>query len=248
MSQETVNLHKILKQHLEMESFFTGDFALKGQIQLAEPAPIAQQAAPGETDMPKTLEAIAKKVRVCTKCELCSSRTNTVPGQGNPKAKLVFVGEAPGADEDKQGLAFVGRAGKLLGEIIKAMGLSRDEVFICNILKCRPPGNRDPKLEEIENCWPYLKNQLEILQPDVIVALGAHAAKTLLGTKEAIGKLRGRFHEYNFSDEVPPSKLMPTYHPAYLLRNYSHDNRKRVWDDMQKVLTELGLPVPKKKK
>ncbi|MHC5082419.1 MAG: uracil-DNA glycosylase [Planctomycetota bacterium] len=247
MSQETVNVHKILKQHLEMERFFAGDFALKGQIDLTEPAPIQPQSAAGETDMPKTLQAIAKKVQTCTQCELSSSRTNAVPGQGNPKAKLVFVGEAPGADEDQQGLAFVGRAGKLLGEIIKAMGLSRDDVFICNILKCRPPGNRDPKLEEIDNCWPYLKRQLEILQPEVIVALGAHAARTLLHSKEAIGKLRGRFHEYNFSDEVPPSKLMPTYHPAYLLRNYSVDNRKRVWEDMQKVLKELGLPIPKKK-
>ena len=125
--------------------------------------------------------------------------------------------------------------------------VSAEEVFIGNILKCRPPGNRDPKPDEIQNCWPYLKHQLEILQPEIIVALGAHAARTLLDTKEAIGKLRGQFHEYKFSDDVPPSKLMPTYHPAYLLRNYSYDNRKRVWEDMMKVLKELDLPVPKKK-
>ncbi|MCD6174943.1 MAG: uracil-DNA glycosylase, partial [Planctomycetes bacterium] len=123
--------------------------------------------------MTQSLDTIATTVRSCTKCEISSSRLNAVPGQGNPKARLMFVGEAPGADEDKQGLVFIGRAGKLLTEIIIAMGLSREEVFIGNILKCRPPGNRDPKPDEIDNCWPYLKRQLEIIQPEVIVALGA---------------------------------------------------------------------------
>ena len=156
----------------------------------------------------------------------------------------MFVGEAPGADEDSQGRPFVGRAGKLLDNIIKAMGLERGDVFICNILKCRPPGNRDPRPEEIVSCLPYLQKQLEIIDPEIIVALGAHAAKTLLKTNEAIGRLRGHFHDYYTGVGKPPIKLMPTYHPAYLLRSYSPDNRRRVWEDMQKVLAELDLPIP----
>ena len=247
MAEQQSDLNKVLKQHLEMESFFVGDFSVKGSVELFAEIPTDQNTQGEDSDMAGSLDTIATTVRSCTKCEISGSRLNAVPGQGNPKARLMFVGEAPGADEDKQGLAFIGRAGKLLTEIIIAMGLSRDEVFIGNILKCRPPGNRDPRPDEIDNCWPYLKQQLETIQPEIIVALGAHAARTLLNSKDAIGKLRGRFHEYKFSDDVPPSKLMPTYHPAYLLRNYSYDNRKRVWDDMMKVLKELGLPIPKKK-
>jgi len=247
MAEQQADLNKVLKQHLEMESFFAGDFAVRGGGQLFAEVPTEAEPGQENSEMVQSLETIAKTVRSCRKCEIGSTRTNAVPGQGNPKARLMFVGEAPGADEDKQGVAFIGRAGKLLTEIIKAMGLTREEVFIGNILKCRPPGNRDPKLDEIDNCWPYLKQQLETIQPEIIVALGAHAARTLLDSKLAIGKLRGRFHEYKFSDDLPPAKLMPTYHPAYLLRNYSYDNRKRVWEDMIKVLEELGLPVPKKK-
>ena len=247
MTKHQADLNKVLKQHLEMESFFAGDFTVKGSGQLFAEVPAEAETGQEVSDMKDSLIKIATEVCACRKCEIGSIRTNAVPGQGNPKARLMFVGEAPGADEDQQGLAFVGRAGKLLTDIIVAMGLTRDEVFIGNILKCRPPGNRDPKLEEIDNCWPYLKRQLELIQPEVIVALGAHAARTLLDTKDAIGKLRGRFHEYKFSDDLPPAKLMPTYHPAYLLRNYSYDNRKRVWEDMMKVLKELGLPIPKKK-
>ena len=240
MVADSIDTNKLLKQHLEMESFFVGDFTIKGDI--------SEQTIQQEpSDMKQSLEAIAEEVKSCRKCEIANSRLNAVPGQGNPKARLMFVGEAPGADEDQKGLAFVGRAGKLLTEIIIAMGLTRDEVFIGNTLKCRPPGNRDPKPDEIDNCWPYLKRQLEIIQPEIIVALGAHAARTLLDSKLAIGKLRGQFHEYRFSEELPPAKLMPTYHPAYLLRNYSYDNRKRVWEDMMKVLKELGLPIPNKK-
>jgi len=247
MTEQQTDLNKVLKQHLEMESFFAGDFAVRGPEDLFPAVSQDTTTQQEDTDMPQALESIAQTVRTCTKCEISGSRLNAVPGQGNPKARLMFVGEAPGADEDKQGLAFVGRAGKLLTDIIIAMGLTREEVFIGNILKCRPPGNRDPKLDEIDNCWPYLKRQLEIIQPEIIVALGAHAARTLLDSKDAIGKLRGRFHEYKFSDDLPPAKLMPTYHPAYLLRNYSYDNRKRVWEDMMKVLKELGLPIPEKK-
>jgi DNA polymerase len=170
-----------------------------------------------------------------------------VPGEGNPNARIVFVGEGPGADEDAQGRPFVGRAGQLLDKVIAAMGLKRSDVFICNILKCRPPDNRDPRPEEIISCLPYLQRQIELINPDVIVALGAHAARTLLNTNKPIGQLRGQFHQYYAGLGRPSIKLMATYHTAYLLRNYSQENRRRLWDDMKKVLTELGLPIPQRK-
>ncbi len=223
-------------------------------------APTPSSAPPQETSMPQpptaspVLEAkrqklgeIAARVAQCTKCELSQTRTNTVPGQGNPDARLVFVGEGPGQSEDEQGLAFVGRAGQLLTKIIEAMGLTRDDVHILNIIKCRPPGNRDPQASEIMACSPYLYEQLEIIDPEIIVALGTHAAKTLLETTTPIGQLRGRFHEYQPGPLSKPIKLLATYHPAYLLRNYSQENRRRVWDDMQKVLRELGLPIPSRR-
>lgn len=243
------NVKQILTRHLELDAFYTGDFS----VHAPRPAPAAAQPAliPEETPMPKTpaatesyaaLDDIAAVVRQCQKCRLAETRTNAVPGQGCPDARLVFIGEGPGADEDAQGLAFVGRAGKLLTDIITAMGLTRDEVFIGNIVKCRPPDNRDPRPDEIAACAPYLKRQLELIAPRVIVALGAHAARTLLQTDDAIGKLRGRFFDYRFSETSPPARLMPTYHPAFLLRSYTVDNRRRVWDDMQKVMKELNLP------
>jgi len=191
----------------------------------------------------KKLDALAKRVRKCSKCPLHETRTNGVPGEGNPDARIVFVGEAPGADEDAQGRPFVGRAGQLLTKIIEAMGLKREDVFICNILKSRPPGNRDPQVSEIMACVDYLYEQLDIIQPEIIVALGAHAARTLLESTEAIGRLRGRFHEFYPSPMHEPIKLVATYHPAYLLRNYTQDSRRRVWDDMQLVLKELKLPI-----
>lgn len=192
----------------------------------------------------KQLAAIAAEVAQCTKCPLGESRLNPVPGEGNSDARVVFVGEAPGQTEDEQGRPFVGRAGQLLTKIISAMGLKREEVYICNILKCRPPGNRDPQATEIVACQGYLHDQLQVIEPEIIVALGAHAARTLLETNTPIGKLRGRFHEYYPGPMAQPIKLLATYHPAYLLRNYSEDNRRRVWQDMQRVLQELGLPVP----
>lgn len=185
------------------------------------------------------------EVQACTKCHLSETRTKTVFGQGNAAARLVFVGEAPGYEEDRQGVAFVGRAGQLLTRMIAAMGLSRDDIFICNVLKCRPPGNRDPSADEILACSPYLRQQLVIIQPEVLVALGAPAAKTLLRTAASIGKLRGRFHDYYASDivgEAPPIPLMPTYHPAYLLRNPAE--KRKTWEDLQLVMAKLGLKPP----
>ncbi|UCC30042.1 MAG: uracil-DNA glycosylase [Phycisphaerales bacterium] len=185
------------------------------------------------------------EVKGCTQCTLSDARTQTVFGQGSPSARLVFVGEAPGYEEDRQGLAFVGRAGQLLTRMIAAMGLTREQVFICNVLKCRPPGNRDPSAAEILACSPFLRRQLAIIEPEVLVALGAPAAKTLLNTSESIGKLRGRFHDYYLSGttgEGPAIPLMPTYHPAYLLRNPAE--KRKAWEDLQMVMRLLGLPIP----
>ena len=185
------------------------------------------------------------QVKGCTRCGLCKTRTQTVFGQGSPAARLVFVGEAPGFEEDKRGLAFVGRAGQLLTRMIAAMGLTREEVFICNVLKCRPPDNRDPQADEILACNPFLREQLSIINPEVLVALGAPAAKTLLNTAQSIGKLRGRYHDYYLSGvtgEGPSIPLMPTYHPAYLLR--SPTMKGKAWEDLQMVMERLGLTPP----
>jgi DNA polymerase len=172
----------------------------------------------------------------CRRCGLAPTRTSVVFGVGNPRAELVFVGEAPGADEDAQGIPFVGRAGQLLTKIIEAMGLRRDDVYIANIIKCRPPDNRNPQPEEIASCEPFLIAQLEIIAPKVICALGTFAAHTLLKTKDPISRLRGRWHAYQ---GVP---LMPTFHPAYLLRNPAE--KKTVWADMHAVMERLGRPIP----
>ena len=180
------------------------------------------------------LKRVADEVAQCALCqELADSRIQTVPGQGDSNARLVFVGEGPGEEEDRQGLAFVGRAGQLLTKMIESIHLTRDQVFIANILKCRPPGNRTPAPDEIANCLPYLLRQLEILQPRIICALGGVAAQTLLQTHDGITRLRGRFHPYK------GSLLMPTFHPAYVLRNYTEDTRRKVYEDLLKVKAEL---------
>lgn len=203
----------------------------------------AESAGPSDRD--QQLRVIDDQVRGCAKCELHRGRTRTVFGQGNSTARLVFVGEGPGFEEDKQGLAFVGKAGQLLTKMIEAMGLTRDEVYICNTVKCRPPNNRTPTADEILACNPYLTQQLEIIQPEMIVALGAPAAKTLLNTAESISRLRGRFHEYYYSGisgSGPSVPVMPTFHPAYLLR--SPDEKRKAWEDLQLVMQRLGLRRP----
>lgn len=180
-----------------------------------------------------TLEGLRKEVLSCNKCELAATRLNVVFGAGNPKAKLMFVGEAPGEAEDIQGLPFVGRAGQLLTKIIEAMGFKRGDVYIANILKCRPPGNRMPLPAEILACEDNVKRQIELINPKVICTLGKFASQTLLRSQTPISALRGKFQEYN------GIKVMPTFHPAYLLRN-PHD-KKLVWEDMKKVKKELGM-------
>lgn len=188
------------------------------------------------------LAVIQREVAKCTRCpELVANRTQTVFGVGNVKPRLVFFGEAPGADEDRQGEPFVGAAGKLLNDIIKAMGFAREDVYILNVLKCRPPSNRAPEPAEVENCRDFHERQLEILQPEFICCLGLHAAKALLRTPLSVGKLRGQLHEWR------GSKVLVTYHPAYLLRN--PPAKKDVWEDMKYLLSEMGLkPPPMQKK
>jgi uracil-DNA glycosylase family 4 len=239
---DDVNIGNVIRQHLETEGFFAG-FAVKGpsgesELQQEDDMPAAQRAS--------ELETLAEKVRQCRNCNLGSSRTNAVPGEGNPDARIMFVGEAPGADEDARGCPFVGKAGQLLDKIIAACGLKRGDVYIGNILKCRPPENRDPRADEIIACLPYIQKQIELIEPEIIVALGAHAARTLLDNTKSIGEMRGQFHEYYAGLGQIPVKLMATYHPAYLLRSYSPENRRKVWEDMKKVLIELGLPIPEK--
>ncbi|HYR96638.1 MAG TPA: uracil-DNA glycosylase [Candidatus Binatus sp.] len=181
-----------------------------------------------------TLEALREHIGDCRRCKLAPHRTHLVFGVGNPQARLVFVGEAPGRDEDAQGEPFVGRAGQLLTEIItKGMRLRREDVYIANVIKCRPPENRNPEPDEVASCEPFLLRQLELIRPEVVVALGKFAVQTLLRTKAPITQLRGRWYDYH------GMKLMPTFHPAYLLRNPA--DKRLVWEDIQKVMGALGI-------
>ena len=184
-------------------------------------------AVPGAADAGTPLPMIRADIGDCTRCKLHGGRNQIVFGVGNPSADLLFVGEAPGAEEDMQGVPFVGRAGQLLTKIIEAIGLTRDEVYIANVIKCRPPGNRNPEPDEVEQCEPFLFRQIDAIKPKVIVALGKFAAQSLLRSAEPISKLRGR--EFPFRGAA----LMPTFHPAYLLRNPSA--KREVWDDMKRV-------------
>jgi DNA polymerase len=186
-----------------------------------------------------TLLKVRSDLGECTRCKLHKTRHSIVFGDGNPKAKLVFVGEGPGADEDAQGLPFVGRAGKLLTQMIEAMGLQRKDVYICNVVKCRPPENRQPEEDEVTTCSPFLFRQIDVIAPKVIVCLGAVAAKTLLETNRGISQFRGQWLEFR------GRKLIATYHPAYLLRN--PPAKSEVWKDLQKVMAVLGLEVKKGK-
>lgn len=196
-----------------------------------------------------TLETMREAALACMKCPpLAESRTQVVFGVGNPKAELMFVGEAPGADEDVQGEPFVGRAGQLLTKIIQAMGYTRDDVYIANVLKCRPdmpkgaPGNRKPTREEMNTCLPWLERQIELIQPKVMVALGATALEGLLGETRSVSGLRGKWLEFR---GIP---VMATYHPAYLLRNQSISEKRKVWEDMLKVLERLERPITEKQR
>jgi len=181
------------------------------------------------------------EVRGCTKCDLCKTRTRTVFGEGDPGAKIFFIGEGPGETEDLTGRPFVGKAGQLLDKMIAAMGLGREQVFIANIVKCRPPGNRVPAPEEVTSCTPYLERQLAIVRPKVIVTLGLPATRYMLQSSATMGSMRGRFHSWR------GIKVMPTYHPSYVLRVYTEQTRAAVWSDLQQVMALLSLPGPARK-
>lgn len=208
-----------------------------------EPAPSDTPRGAGAADQgdgpAATLARLADEIDACRRCRLAESRQSTVPGTGSPSARLLIVGEAPGAEEDRQGHPFVGRAGELLTRMLAAIGLAREDVFITNVLKCRPPGNRSPRPDEVAACRPYLEAQLEALGPPLILALGSHAARRLLATERGITSLRGRFHT------TPEGwRVMPSFHPAYLLRNPAA--KREAWADLQKVATTLGIAIPKR--
>jgi len=216
---------KVLRDKIDLERGFGVDGLPLFERSEKKDIPEAPQ------DRLAALKEVEQEAMQCVACPLHATRTNVVFGTGNPDADLFFIGEAPGYDEDQQGEPFVGRAGQLLTKIIEAIDMKRSEVYIGNILKCRPPENRNPRPLEIVTCMPFLKRQIELIQPKVICALGTIAAQALLKTQERIGALRGKFHDYG------GIKLMATYHPAYLLRN-PRDKRK-VWEDVQKVRDEL---------
>jgi uracil-DNA glycosylase len=199
----------------------------------------ANRSGLSRAEREERLRELALRVAACTRCqELARARTQTVFGVGNPEAEIMFVGEAPGADEDRQGEPFVGAAGQLLNRILEASKLNRSDVYICNILRCRPPGNRNPLPDEAANCREYLDAQIELIDPDYIVCLGSVAAKNLLGLADSIGKLRGRLFQYE------RAKVVCTYHPAYLLRNPAA--KKDVWDDMKFLMRDRGIDLSSK--
>jgi uracil-DNA glycosylase len=210
------------------------EFAIPPRSSFPTQPPIAQIISPQQREA--ALLAVRQEIGECTRCALSRGRTKIVFADGDPHARLMFVGEGPGADEDAQGLPFVGRAGQLLNNMIGAMGLKREQVYIANIVKCRPPQNRVPEPEEAHTCSPFLFRQIDIVRPEVIVALGSTAALYLLGVKSSLSGLRGRVHQCR------GSKLIVTYHPAFLLRDPRQ--KKETWIDLQLAMSELGLSVP----
>ena len=232
-----------LKRHLERRQRAGIRFLAKGGPAEVKPVSVSNEnllsgtvddmfADTAASMQANTLEDLRAAIGDCQRCKLCSGRTHIVFGVGNPRARLMFVGEGPGRDEDLQGEPFVGRAGQLLTDIItKGMGLNREDVYICNVVKCRPPENRNPEPDEVAACEPFLKKQIDLVRPAVIVGLGKFAVQTLLQSTVAISKLRGNWHSYH------GIKLMPTFHPAYLLRNPA--DKKLVWQDIKQVMKEL---------
>jgi len=204
-------------------------------------APFSTSPPPREQKIRLLKEMDEKEVKICTKCVLGKTRTQTVFGEGDPDGQLMFIGEGPGESEDLSGRPFVGRAGQKLDDMIRAMGLQREQVYIANIVKCRPPENRVPVPDEVETCTPYLLRQIEIVRPKVIVTLGLPATKYLTKSNLTMGRMRGQWQMWR------GIKVMPTYHPSYILRTYTPEVRKAVWSDLQKVMAELGLKLPAKK-
>ena len=242
-SDELAALTTTLRRHLQRRERAGIRTLAKGKPPAVKPPPAAESsllrgmpndffADNSKPLQAKSLEELRAAIGDCERCKLCSGRTHLVFGVGNPKAKLMFVGEGPGRDEDLQGEPFVGRAGQLLTDIItKGMGLKREDVYIANVVKCRPPENRNPEPDEVAACEPFLKKQIDLIRPKIIVGLGKFAVQTLLQSKVPITKVRGNWHSYH------GIKLMPTFHPAYLLRNPA--DKKLVWEDIKKVIKEL---------
>lgn len=210
----------------------------------ARPSSFVPQADSPSLSREQKIAALAaldeSQVRGCTLCRLCEQRTQTVFGEGDPDARLFFIGEGPGETEDRTGRPFVGRAGELLTKMIAGMGLARQQVYIANIVKCRPPGNRVPSPDEIASCTPYLERQLEIIRPQVIVTLGLPATRHMLQVTSSMGRMRGNWHEWR------GIKLMPTFHPSYILRVDNRETKALVWSDLKQVMVELGLPIPQR--
>lgn len=243
--------NRILRQHVLTDRLLGVDAVPQGQAAgpLSEPyhAPSTPPQSAGATVPMRKMnhkekirllaEMDENEVRGCTKCDLCQSRTQTVFGDGHPDADLMFIGEGPGQNEDEQGIPFVGRAGELLNKMIQAMGHDRSTVYIANVVKCRPPNNRTPLAPEVQACWDYLRRQIAIIQPKVIITVGGPATKMVLDTKLGITRLRGTWHEY--AGLQPPIPVMPTFHPAYLLRAYTRENRAKVWSDLQAAQAKL---------
>jgi len=225
----TNTISKAMLQLVDVDSYFTG-FVLRA-------------AKSGRAGM-ESIVVIAEQICRCQRCALARSRTTPVPGEGDPHAEVMLVGEAPGMEEDLQGRPFVGKAGQLLDRILQACGLARAGLFITNVLKCRPPNNRQPRPDEIVACLPYLHGQIRLIRPRLIIALGAHAARALLDTNKPITALRGVVHACRIPGYPATIDVVATYHPAHLLRNYTYENRKAVWQDMKLALRQLGLDVP----
>lgn len=258
---------RVLEQHLRTSLLMGVDFLPRGPVAVMDvpstsettaetpaqasamprstPGKVPARTAPANDPAGQLAQLLEEHDANCPHCTTVETHTQTVFGEGNPAADLMFIGEAPGEEEDRTGRPFVGRAGQKLNDIIQAMGLSREDVYIANVLKSRPPNNRTPQPDEVEKCSPYLVRQIRIIQPKVIVTLGGPATKLLLDTNVGITRLRGTWAEYRDGDIIIP--IMPTFHPAYLLRNYTKDTRQKVWSDMQAVLTRLGIAAPGKK-
>jgi len=215
-----------LRCYLEQLAEDGTEYLLIARGKDSDPAPAVPRPNSARRAALRTLE---EEIGRCRLCGLAKTRAKAVPGEGGIRKGIMFVGEGPGAEEDLSGRPFVGRAGKLLNKMIEAIGLSRDDVYITNIVKCRPPGNRDPKPDEVIACWPYLERQIAILKPRALVALGSPAVKTLLDTDEGISRLRGKVHDFQ------GTPLLATYHPAFLLRAYTVENRRKAWEDMKLV-------------
>lgn len=253
MSETTTDL---ARQLLAIEQLLGADLFLPAlqnplpEITLPEPSasPVMEDVpALSDAEKPAALAALkTDEVDGCTRCVLHETRTNIVFGEGSPTAKLVFVGEGPGADEDASGRPFVGRSGDLLTKMIHAMGLTREQVFIVNMVKCRPPANRTPSTDEVNACWGYLMKQLQIIRPEVIVTLGNPATKGMLQTKTGITQLRGQWQRLPaLASGLEGIAVMPTFHPAFVLRRYTPEIRGKAWSDLQQVMTKLGLSLPK---